>query len=67
MIDYDQRYKIFKEWPRLEGRKHSFFFSVTDLWNSLPSQVVEAPKVKVFERRLDRHCFFSRVTMTVEL
>ena len=24
-------------------------------WNSLPSKIVEAPNLKIFERRLDRH------------
>ena len=28
---------------------------MTDPWNSLPNQVVEAPTIEVFERRLDRH------------
>ena len=37
-----QRYKIFKERPRVEVRKHSFFFRVTDMWNSLPNQLIEA-------------------------
>ena len=46
-----QQYKIFKEKPR----KHSFFFQVTDPWNSHPSEVVDAPMVEVFERSLDRH------------
>ena len=50
-----QQYKIFKEWLRLEVRKHSFFFQVTDSWNSLPNQVVKAPTVEAFERRLDRY------------
>ena len=45
-----QQYKIFKEWPRLEVSKHSFFFRVIDLSNCLPNQVVES-----FERSLDRH------------
>ena len=50
-----QQNKIFKERPRLEVKKHSFFFRVTDPWNSLPNQLVEAPTVESFERRLDRH------------
>ena len=36
------------------GNTH-FFFRVTDPWNSLPNQVIEAPRVDSFERKLDRH------------
>ena len=36
------------------GNTH-FFFRVIDPWNSLPNQVVKAPTVESFERRLDRH------------
>ena len=32
-----QWYQIFKEWPRLDVRKHSYFFRVTDPWNRLPT------------------------------
>ena len=46
---------IFKERPRLEVGKYSFFFQVIDLWNSLPNQVVEAPSVEAIERRLGRY------------
>ena len=36
----DQRYKTFKQRPRLEVRKHSLFYPMSDPWNSLPHQVV---------------------------
>ena len=49
-----QRRKIFKERPRYEVRKHSFFFRVTDPWNSLLNQVVEKSMVETFETRLVR-------------
>lgn len=48
------QYKIFKCRPRLNVRKYSFCLRVVDLWNGLPSNVVEAKTVCVFERRLDK-------------
>ena len=39
----------------LRSGNTNFFFRVTDPWNSLPDQVVKAPTVESFERRLDRH------------
>ena len=45
----DQRYKIFKERPRLEVRKRSFFVQVKDPWNSRPDQVLETPTVEAFD------------------
>ena len=47
-------YKIYKSRPRLNVRKYSFCLRVVDLWNSLPSSVVEAKTVESFERRLDK-------------
>ena len=49
-----QSYKINKERPRFEVRKHSFFFRVMDPCNSLPNLVVEAPTVETSGTRLDR-------------
>ena len=54
--------QIFKERPRNEVRKHSFFFQVTDPWNSLKNQVIKASTVEAFERRLDRQLFMLKVT-----
>ena len=48
------QFKLFKERARLNLRKNSFSFRVVDLWNSLPSFVVEAPSIEAFERRLDK-------------
>ena len=50
-----QLLKIFKERPRLDIRKRSVFFQVTDPRNSFPNQVAEATTVEAFDRRLDRH------------
>ena len=38
-----------------EIRSHSFSVRVAGVWNSLPSNVVEAPNVNTFKNRLDRH------------
>ena len=47
------QFKIFKCRPRLNIRKYSFCMRVVDLWNGLPSSVLEAETVSAFERRLD--------------
>ena len=46
------KYKIFKCRPRLNVRKYSFCSRVMDLWSSLPSSIVVAKSVNLFERRL---------------
>jgi ribonuclease P/MRP protein subunit RPP40 len=47
--------KIYKERARLNIRKFSFVNRSTDIWNSLPNSVIQAPSVISFERRLDKH------------
>ena len=47
--------KIFKERPRLDCRKYSFTYRVADPWNSLTENIIQAPTVSAFERRLDKH------------
>jgi hypothetical protein len=47
--------KIAKKRPRLNIRQNSFVYRCVNTWNSLPIKVVEAPTVKAFEARLDRH------------
>ena len=46
------KYKLFKKRPRLNSRKYSFCYRVVDIWNSLPSDIVEAKNVRSFERRI---------------
>ena len=46
--------KIFKERCRLNIRNNSFIFRSTDVWNSLPQSVVDAPSVQSFEVRIDK-------------
>ena len=46
--------KIFKERCRLNIRTNSFVYRSTDVWNSLPQSVVDAPSVQSFEGRLDK-------------
>ena len=48
------RLKLFKKRARLDIRKYSFPFRITETWNSLPDQVVAAPSTKSFEKRLDK-------------
>ena len=47
--------KIFKKRPRLNIKKNFFTHRIIDTWNSLPENVVSAPSLKAFERRLDKH------------
>ena len=44
--------KIFKERSRTDLRKHFFSNRVVDAWNSLPEDVVTAPTLNQFKRRL---------------
>jgi len=46
-------YKIQKERPRLNLRKHSFFYRVVNPWNYLSNHVVQAKTVNTFKNRLD--------------
>ena len=48
-----QQYKNFK--LRLEVGKCSFSFQVADPWNSFPNQLIKVPKVKTFEKGMDRY------------
>ena len=47
-------YKLEKIRPRLTIRQKSFVHRSCDLWNQLREDVVSAPSVKAFERRLDK-------------
>ena len=46
--------KLYKRKHRLEVRKYNFTLRVVDPWNSLPENVVSAPSINSFERRLDK-------------
>ncbi len=47
------RFKLFHRRARIDIRKYSFGLRVTKMWNDLPDNVVCAPSVKSFEKRLD--------------
>ena len=44
--------KLFIPKPRSDMLKYSFFYRVTVLWNSLPSNVVSADSLALFKTRL---------------
>ena len=46
--------KIYKFRSKLNLRKNFFTQRVVDIWNMLPSNVVNAPTTKSFEKRLDK-------------
>jgi len=46
--------KLFKLQSHMDTRKFSFTVRVVGLWNSLPTDVVNAPSVVSFENRLDK-------------
>ena len=48
------KYKIKKETARLEIHKHFYGMRVVDLWNNLPSPVVEAKTIHSFKNGVDR-------------
>ena len=44
--------KLYKQYNRLNIRKHFFSQRVTDAWNQLPSSVVDAASINSFKRNL---------------
>ena len=58
------QYKLKKNYTRTSLRKHFFKNRVVDLWNSLPSNTVEAPSINSFKNRLDRTWTQYRYTRT---
>ena len=47
--------KLFQSGCRTNLRKYSFALRVVKTWNNLPEEVISAPTLKSFERRLDKH------------
>ena len=47
--------KLAKGRFRLDIRRRYFMVRVARIWNQLPSEVVLAPVLGVFKRRLDKH------------
>ena len=45
---------LYKSFNQLDVRKYSFTERVTDLWNSLPNDVVTAPSINCFKSRIDK-------------
>jgi len=41
---------------RYDVRKYSFSIRITNIWNSLPDEIISAPTVNIFKNRLDRFC-----------
>ena len=39
---------------RYDVRKYSFSIRITNIWNSLPDEIISAPTVNTFKNRLDR-------------
>ena len=48
-------YKLIKSRSRLDIRKNFFIQRVVNVWNSLPSEVVEAESVNSFKNRYDKY------------
>jgi len=46
-------YKLFKGCSRVNAHKYLFSKRITEIWNALPSAVVEASSLNVFKRMLD--------------
>ena len=46
-------YKVIKKFCHVNVRKYSFSQQVVNDWNSLPTEVVQAPDVESFETKLD--------------
>ena len=46
-------YKIYKRQCHLDVCKYRFSFRVVDIWNNLPSNIVNAESINSFKNRLD--------------
>jgi len=50
---------------RYDVRKYSFYIRITNVWNSLPDEIISAPSVNTFKNRLDKfwaeHEFFLQL------
>jgi len=56
-------FKLFKGCSRVNAHKYFFSNLITEIWNALPSAVVEASSCNVFKRMLDcvdltKYCLF---------
>ena len=49
------KYRLIKTRSNTSTRKNMFVNRVVNSWNSLPPEVVEAPTLNSFKKRLDRH------------
>ncbi len=46
--------KLYKRKLKKNIRKYSFGFRIVNTWNSLPENIVSAPSLLTFEKRLDK-------------
>jgi hypothetical protein len=62
-------YKLKKLRCNLSTRQHFFSLRVTDMWNSLPEDIVDAPSMNAFKNRLDKamheHMFSLKMPRTL--
>ena len=49
------QFKFQKIRVKTTKRQNSFFIRVTDIWNSLPDEVIQASSIISFEQRLVKH------------
>ena len=47
--------KLHHQQASIDLRKYSFTHRIVETWNSLPSEVINAPSIQAFERRLDKY------------
>ena len=58
------RYKLFKQYSRLDVRKFFFTQRVVDIWNSLPAAALDSKSINTFKGFLDRHLQNCQRTVT---
>lgn len=66
LVTRGHQYKLNKKRCNTRIRQNSYMNRIVNVWNSLPSSVVEAPSIYTFEKRLDRHWQHQEVFFNYE-
>lgn len=60
------KFKLEKEFARTDVRKFNFTNRINNLWNSLPTEVIESKNILQFEKNLDKHLRNANIEFNYE-